>query len=57
MGYIAIATAYEYMTEGYLPEPGKEYGPAGTPDILVDEKSTYIPFIIFTPENIDEYQF
>ena len=56
MTYIAMAAAKQYIEEGVLPVDGQDYGPyAGS--IVVNEGETvaYVPSLVFTPENIDEF--
>ncbi len=58
MAYVACAIAYNYITKGELPEPGVDYGKyGGKPDVKVESKQVLVDTLIFTPENIDDFEF
>lgn len=59
MAYVACAIGYKYITNnGELPTPGVDYGKfGGKPVIKVDTKQAFVDTYIFTPENVDNFQF
>lgn len=58
MTYLGVRIAYDYLTQdGKLPEGGEEYGWAGIPTTVVEEKASYAPDVLLTPENISDYDF
>lgn len=58
MTYLGMKIAYDYVTkDGKLPEGGEDYGWAGTPITVVEDKASYAPDVLLTPENIDEFDF
>ena len=58
MGYDAVAATVNYLNDGVLPEDGQDYGEYGG-TLIVPEGTTvgYIPSIIFTKDNIHDYEF
>ena len=58
MGYDAAAAAINYLNDGSLPQDGQNFGEYGG-EIIVPEGTTvgYIPSIIFTKDNIHDYEF
>lgn len=58
MGYDAVAAAVNYMDTGKLPQNNEDYGEYGGKLIVEDGSSVgYIPSIIFTKENVHDYDF
>jgi len=57
MTYIAMAAAKQYIEDGTLPQNGQDYGEyAGAIVVNGDETIAYVPDLMFTPENIDQYK-
>jgi len=56
MGYDAVAAAVNYMENGTLPQNNEDYGEYGG-KLIVEEGSSvgYIPSIVFTKENVHDY--
>jgi ABC-type sugar transport system substrate-binding protein len=58
MGYDAVAAAVNYMDTGKLPQNNEDYGEYGGKLIVKDGSDVgYIPSIIFTKENVHNYEF
>lgn len=58
MGYDAVAAAVNYMDTGKLPQNNEDYGEYGGKLIVEDGSNIgYIPSIIFTKENVHDYDF
>ncbi len=58
MGYDAIAAAVNYLKDGSLPANGQDYGEYGGKLIVADGETVgYIPSIIFTKDNVHDYEF
>lgn len=58
MGYDAVAAAVNYLKDGSLPKDGQDYGEYGGTLIVPEGTSVgYIPSIIFTKENVHNYEF
>ena len=57
MGYMAAVTAYNFAAKNELPKPGDEYRLGGKADIFPELKSTFGKDFVFTPENVDDFQF
>lgn len=56
MTYIAMAAAKQYIDEGTLPVDGQDYGEyAGSIVVNEGEPIAYVPDLVFTPENIDQF--
>jgi len=57
MTYIAMAAAKQYITDGTLPVDGQDYGEyAGSIVVNGSETVAYVPSLVFTPENIDQFK-
>lgn len=57
MTYIAMAAAKQYIEDGTLPVDGQNYGEyAGSIVVNDGETVAYVPDLVFTPENIDEFK-
>ena len=58
MGYDAVAAAVNYLKDGSLPKDGQDYGEYGGTLIVPDGTTVgYIPSIIFTKDNVHDYEF
>jgi len=58
MTYLGVRIAYDYLTKDkVLPVPGNEYGWAGVPVTNVEERFSYVPDTLLTPENVDIFGF
>jgi len=58
MTYLGVHIAYDYLTKDKaLPVPGNEYGWAGVPVTVVEERFSYVPDELLTPENVDTFEF
>ncbi|MEG2361772.1 MAG: autoinducer 2 ABC transporter substrate-binding protein [Christensenella sp.] len=58
MGYDAVAAAVNYLKDGSMPKDGQDYGSYGGKLIVADGATVgYIPSIIFTKDNVHDYEF
>lgn len=58
MGYDAVAAAVNYLKDGSLPQDGQDYGEYGGKLIVAEGETVgYIPSIIFTKDNVHDYEF
>ena len=58
MGYDAVAVAVDYLKNGNLPVNGQDYGEYGGQLIIAEGDTVgYIPSIIFTTENVHDFDF
>ncbi len=58
MGYDAVAAACDYLRNGELPTDGKDYGEYGGKIVVESGDSVaYIPSIVFTKDNVHDFEF
>jgi ABC-type sugar transport system substrate-binding protein len=58
MTYLGVKIAHNYLTnDGQVPEPGDEFGWAGSPTTLPEKKATYALDVLLTPDNVDDFDF
>lgn len=55
MTYLGVVMAYRYLVDGTLPKEGDDFMWAGKPLVKVEEKAAYVPDVILTPENVDDF--
>lgn len=57
MTYIAMAAAKQYIADGTVPVDGQDYGEyAGSIVVNDGETIAYVPDLVFTPANIDQFK-
>ncbi|MEN3185887.1 MAG: autoinducer 2 ABC transporter substrate-binding protein [Atribacterota bacterium] len=57
MTYLGVQIAYNYLISKSLPEPGQDFGWAGVPVTIPEERFSYVPDTLLTPENVDIFDF
>jgi ABC-type sugar transport system substrate-binding protein len=58
MTYLGMRIAYDYVTkDGKLPTGNEEYGWAGKPVTIVEDRASYAPDVLLTAENVDDFEF
>jgi len=57
MTYLGVLIAYNYLVDGSLPEAGQDFGWAGVPVTIPEDRTSYVPDTLLTPENVDIFDF
>lgn len=58
MGYVSVAAACNYLRNGELPVNGENYGEYGGEVVVEDGETTaYIPSLVFTKDNVHDFEF